>query len=235
MKFTYPELPEIKLDVPEIPLQHNQREREEPKTWFAKIARFTSWILVPLLVPVYGMMLIFTLSIFAYAPVQSKLIAIMMIALFNLVTPAILIYVLKFLGVVKDVALNQQKERPIPYLITILAYSGSAIYLWHAGSATWIYMFFAGGAVAAFINAIVNIWWKISAHAAAMAGLVAMLVILAKEGMPVHPMMGWIMGAILLAGFLGTCRVYLYRHTPLQVMAGYAVGFCSVYILSISF
>lgn len=234
MKFNYPEIPDIKdikIEVPELPMQHNQKEREEPKTWFAKVARLTSWVLVPLLMPVYGIIMVFTLSILAVAPLPSRLMATGMIIVFNLLIPALLIYLLKFLGVVKDVALNQQNERLIPYIITMIAYGSSALYLWHAGCPQWVYMFYIGGAVAAIINSIVNIWWKISAHAAAAAGLVAMLASLIRVGIPVHTMGGWLLGAVLATGFLGTCRVYLYRHTPLQVMAGYAVGFCSVYFL----
>lgn len=231
MKFSYPELPEIKIEVPELPIQQNQKEREEPHTLFAKVARFVSWIMVPLLMPVYGIILILTLSVLSAAPSSSRLMATIMVAVLNLAIPAVLIYILKFLGVVRDVALNQQKERPIPYIITILAYGGTALYLWHAGCPGWVSMFYVGGAVAAVINCVVNIWWKISAHAAAAAGLVAMLVILASKGMPVHPMLGWILGSILASGFLGSCRVYLYRHTPMQVMAGFTVGFCCVYFL----
>ncbi len=78
-----------------------------------------------------------------------------------------------------------------------------------------------------------NFWWKISAHAAGIAGIVAMLIQMTKEGPTVGAMTWWIVGAIVVAGFLGSARIWLGRHTLMQVLAGSAVGFLSVWTLSL--
>ena len=36
---------------------------------------------------------------------------------------------------------------------------------------------------------------------------------------------------MVLSGLLGSARIWLGRHTVWQVVAGYAVGFCSVFFL----
>lgn len=43
----------------------------------------------------------------------------------------------------------------------------------------------------------------------------------------------WIAASIIMAGLLGSARVWLGRHTLLQVLAGTAVGFLSVWSLSL--
>ena len=43
---------------------------------------------------------------------------------------------------------------------------------------------------------------------------------------------GWLIAPIIVSGLLGSARVWLGRHTVWQVLAGYAVGFCSVFFLT---
>ena len=52
------------------------------------------------------------------------------------------------------------------------------------------------------------------------------------EWMPSDGILAWTVVWVLLAGILGSARVWLGRHTVGQVMAGYAVGFLSVYLLT---
>ncbi len=54
-----------------------------------------------------------------------------------------------------------------------------------------------------------------------------------KEGPSADGMVWWIVGAIITAGLLGSARIWLGRHTLMQVLAGSAVGFLSVWTLSL--
>lgn len=191
-----------------------------------------SWIFVPLLMPVYGILLIFNLSILSLASFQTKLFFTLVVLGVNFVFPMAMVLVLKKLGLIEDVGLNGRRERLIPYIITIVCLGGTAWFLYYKGAPLWVAMFFAGGALAAVINMIVNFRWKISAHAAGIAGIVAMLIQITKEGFPMPGMTWWIVGSILLAGLLCSARVWLGRHTLPQVLAGSAVGFLCVWSLS---
>ena len=82
------------------------------------------------------------------------------------------------------------------------------------------------------INAVVNLKWKISAHAAAMGGLVAMLFRIATMHQSVVDLNIWISAVVVLAGAIMTARVYLQRHTLMQVIAGCANGFLCVWLLT---
>ena len=193
------------------------------------IAAIISWIAAPLMIPVYGMILIFSLSIMMFTPLESKLLVIGIVFGVYAKLAVLLFCMLKFFGIIEDVALNKQSERAIPYVIMIVCYLATAFFLYTRHAPLWVVMFFVGGSAAGIINLIVNKWWKISAHAAAAAGLVAMLVRMDAVGLPQTDVIPWIVGAIIFAGLLCSSRVYLRRHTLGQVLAGSAVGYCGVY------
>lgn len=146
--------------------------------------------------------------------------------------PAGSILLLTKLKVITDTGLNLRNERPIPYAITILCYSACAFYLYRMHSPEWLYMFMVGGAIAAVISLVINFRWKISAHGAALGGLVAMMFRILAIGVGLPSAFTLTVAAILVTGFVGTSRVYLERHTLAQVLCGIANGFICVYIMS---
>lgn len=209
-------------------------EEETPKPWelfVTKCCNILSWLLVPLIMPVFGILFIFRLSILDVIPAGLQTAVTFVIAGINFFAPMLLIFLLKVAGLIKDVGLNGQKERLIPYIITALCYGGSAWFVASRGAPVWVAMFFCGGALAALINLAINFKWKISAHAAAIAGLVALLIKMQKDVAVEDQLFTWLIITVGVAGLLGTARVWLGRHTVWQVLAGYAVGFCSVFFM----
>lgn len=213
----------------------SQEEPNIEKSQWEKIAdgisHFLSWIFVPLIMPVYGILFIFRLSILDVIPAGLQTAVTFVIAGINFVAPMLLILLLKLLGVVQDVGLNGQKERAIPYVITALCYGGSAWFVASRGAPVWVAMFFCGGVVASLINMAINFKWKISAHAAAIAGIVALLVRLQRDVAVEPKLFVWLLITVGCVGLLGSARLWLKRHTVWQVLAGYAVGFCSVFFM----
>ncbi|MDE5807941.1 MAG: hypothetical protein K2H76_07460, partial [Muribaculaceae bacterium] len=66
----------------------------------------------------------------------------------------------------------------------------------------------------------------------AIAGIVALLIRIMHNGPAQPSLFVWIIIWVALSGLLGSARVWLGRHTPAQVLAGYAVGFLSVFLLT---
>jgi len=196
------------------------------------LSNFLSWILVPLLMPVYGLILAFGLSVLDVAPMGMRVVFTLIVAGIDVVIPMLLIILLKKMGIVDDLGLNGRKERLIPYAVIIVCYLGTAWFMAAKGAPMWLDMFFAGGALAGLINLVINFWWKISAHSAGIAGVVALLIRIEKDGSPQPELLFWLVASIVLAGLLGSARVWLGRHTVWQVVAGYTVGFCSVFFLT---
>lgn len=191
-----------------------------------------SWLMSPLLMPVYGIVLVFMLTLYSYVPMGVKLGFTLIVAGVTIILPMLTVLLLKHLGMVSEIGLNNQKERTIPYLITILCMGGTGVFLAMKGFPLWVVIFYAGGALAGLIEAIINNWWKISAHAAGVAGLVALLVRMSHTPMVNPDVLTWLIVAVACAGLTGSARLWLGRHTLGQVLAGYAVGFCSVYFLT---
>ncbi len=223
--------PTQKESPSDVPLQPEDNTPLEH--FITRCANIISWVFVPLLMPVYGIMLIFSLSFLAYAPFHTKLVFTLIVFGANFIVPMLLVLLLKKMKLIDDIGLNGRRERLIPYIITIVCLGSTGLFLYFKMAPLWVAMFYAGGALAALINLIVNFRWKISAHAAGIAGVVAMLIQVIKEGPSSEGMEWWIVGAIVTAGLLGSARVWLGRHTLMQVLAGSAVGFLSVWTLSL--
>lgn len=194
-----------------------------------RISNFLSWVFVPLLTPVYGILFILTLSVLAVtAQTAQKWVATLVIAGINVAVPAVVFLVLKMLGVVSDIGLNRRRERTLPYIVVFLCYLASAKFLTSIAAPLWVSLFYAGGALAALVNFIVNFKWKISAHTAGMGGVVALLVYIAHQ-VPDARTVAWLCAWLVFTGLLCAARVWLRRHTVAQVLAGMANGFVCVW------
>lgn len=197
-----------------------------------KISEILSAVFSPLLVPTYGMILAAFLTILSFLPSNLLWTAIGITFVITCLIPCSAIIALYRSGFITDPGLNERKERYIPYGVVILCYLGSAFFFYKASAPLWLPMFFAGAALATLINVIVNRWWKISAHSAAMGGLVALMFRVIVSHYALYNMNLWISAVIIVTGMVMTARVYLGRHTLWQVLAGCANGFLCVYLMS---
>ena len=197
-----------------------------------KIARLVSWIFSPLLVPTYGMIMALWLTGYNALPASTRWHVTAMVWAITCLVPMVVILILWSARVVTDLGLNKRKERPIPYALTVVCYAATAFYLWSAQAPQWMWMFMVAGGAAAVVSCIVNFWWKISAHMAALGGLLALTFRMSADKLAVIDMWPVITVAILCVGLLGTCRIYLRCHTLGQVLAGTANGFLWVWLLT---
>ncbi|QCD40334.1 MULTISPECIES: phosphatase PAP2 family protein [Duncaniella] len=197
-----------------------------------RISEILSVLFSPLLVPTYGMILAAFLTILRYLPVNLLCTAVGITFVITCLIPVSIIMALFRSGMVSDPGLNERKERYLPYGAVVLCYLGCGFFFFKASAPLWLPMFFAGAALATVINVAVNYWWKISAHAAAMGGLVALLFRIVASHYALYNMNLWLSTVIILAGAVMTARVYLGRHTLWQVLAGCANGFICVYLMS---
>ena len=195
-----------------------------------KFFRFISALFSPLVVPCYGLALSLCVTPLAILPVNVRLVVLGISALLLFIAPLIAILLLYRAGFVTDPGLNLRKERTIPYCATMLCYLICACYLMRIGAPLWLPAIIIGGCLAILINLIVNLRWKISGHMAGMGGLVAVTFFLTINGLAIRPMLWIVIAALLLAGLVGTARLALNRHTPMQVLCGSINGFLCVYL-----
>lgn len=65
---------------------------------------------------------------------------------------------------------------------------------------------------------------------AAMGGWLGVTFFIALNHLAVINMMWIVIVIVILAGVVGTARLILERHTPMQLLAGTANGFLSIYL-----
>ncbi|MFG6380976.1 MAG: hypothetical protein K1V87_02585 [Muribaculum sp.] len=197
-----------------------------------KTAHIFSWVLSPVLIPTYAVFIALWVTTLSFLPAALRWNVVVMVWLITCMLPMLAIYVLYKLKIISHPGLNNRKERYIPYMVTAACYLGASWYLHGIHAPHWMWMFMVGGAVAAVLSCVVNIWWKISAHAAAMGGLLALLSRIALYGINVIDMWPVLSLAIILTGILCTSRILLQCHTLMQVAAGVVNGFFWVFILT---
>lgn len=196
-------------------------------------AKIFSSVFSPLLMPTYGIALALNLTILQITPLTTRIGIIAIILILTAIIPAVLIRSLSTFKLIKDSELSQRSDRFIPFLVTLLLYISTSIYLFLANAPSWLYGFMLGASVALAITVVVNRWWKISAHATAIGGLVALSIVLSM--LPDMPLsMVWLVASTFLAaGITCTARLILQCHTPAQVYLGFANGFINILIWSL--
>lgn len=196
------------------------------------LSHFLSFAFSPLLVPTYGVLAALWGSVLTFipSPVKWRVTAIMFVL--TAVVPAIAIALLKWKGFVTDIGLNVRRERPVPYCIVCVAYLISGWVFKTAGFPSWLTLFMCGAALATFLSLIINTWWKISAHMAAMGGMLGLMLRIMAEHQAMGDTLAMTLAIVMMIGLVGSARVWLGRHTVGQVYAGTINGLLCVYIIS---
>ncbi|MEA5062150.1 MAG: hypothetical protein VB074_12160 [Proteiniphilum sp.] len=188
------------------------------------IAHLISTIFQPLLMPIYGVMLLFVYTYFGVHYLQQFWVIIIPVALFSFAIPAILIFMLYKIGVISDLSLKIRSERIYPYVITLISYSVMIFFYYRMHMPTWFLMIMVSTVAIMIVAILITLKWKISAHMFGIGGLIggAMSVSYFVEHSNPYFMF---MGLFIIAGLVGTSRLILKRHTLAQVIAGFLLGF----------
>ncbi len=130
------------------------------------------------------------------------------------IVPSLFVYGAYLAGMITSPDLPRRSERLQPAVFATICAAGAYPLLWFVDAAPLFLSVDAALTLQLALLAIVTIWWKISYHAASAAGLVVFALALgdATIALPLTA----------LAVAVGWARVRLQRHTPGQVVAGWA-------------
>lgn len=187
------------------------------------IAHLISTVFQPLLMPTYGVMLLFVYTYFGVSYLHQFWLIITPVFLLSFAVPAILIFMLYKIGIISDLSLKVRRERIYPYMITLLSYSVMIIFYYKMQMPTWFLMIMVSSVAIMIVAILITLKWKISAHMFGIGGLIggAMSVSYFVEHSNPYFMF---MGLFIIAGLVGTSRLILKRHTLAQVIAGFLLG-----------
>ena len=185
-------------------------------------ARLVSLIFTPFYLPLVGLIVLFSLSYLNQYPLSYKFFVLIVVYFFTILLPTLLIHLYRRYQGWSLFELGRRERRVVPYAISILCYF-TCIYLMER-----MHMpHFMGSIVIAalliqIVCALVNVWWKISTHTAAIGGMAGALFVF-SELFGFNPVW-WFCLIFIIAGILGTARMLLRQHTLGQVVGGFFVG-----------
>ncbi len=195
-------------------------------------ARAMSIMFTPFYLSIVGLAALFIFSYMNMYPWQYKLWVLGIVYFFTILLPTLFIYAYRRYRGWTLFELGKKERRVVPYLISIICYS-FCYYVMHA---VHIPHFMSSILVAALmiqiVCAIINLWWKISTHTAAIGGVAGALLAFALI-FSYNPIW-WLCVVILLAGLVGSSRMILRQHTLTQVVVGFFVGLVTAYVMILS-
>ena len=196
------------------------------------LAHFFSWVFLPLLMPSYGILISLFVPAYStniemtslyYAPIESKWALFTIFFLFSVVAPGVSFILLHRFKVISTIDIERQGERSLP-LVIMLVYSLVSFFLlvYKAGAGTLPRYFYAlplSGVAVTSIFLLINRWIKISLHGAGAGILLGFLIIFtpAQDAFSIW----WVLSALLAAGLTMAARLYLRKHTSLEVYTGF--------------
>ena len=193
-------------------------------------AKILSSLFHPLLMLTYGITIALTCTFLALYPLRMKWLIWGSTFLSTAVLPGTFIYLLIRKGVASDVELTKRKDRCLPYLIFLTSVALCLYFFYRMMMPFWLIALSIGVCVALLIAFCVNFFWKISAHMIGIGGLTGGLMGIAHIHL-INPYPAF-MAMLLIAGLVGTSRIFLKRHTPMQVYAGFSLGFMCTFVAS---
>ncbi len=196
------------------------------------IAKTLSVVLYPLFVPTYGIALFCYAYSLHVAPLAGVWVAVAVIGTFILtcLLPITAIWIMMKKGEVKDLNIDNPRERTIPYLYSALGFGFWSYLLVQVLQAPiFISCVAIGGTLAIGLVAIINRWWKISAHLTGLGGLVGGLLSYCL-GLGAYPTWGTLCLFLGLSWALMWARLYLDAHTPAQVSTGWLLGLTCTFV-----
>lgn len=199
-------------------------ENTQPKP-LRFIAQFISYVFHPLFIPTFFFVFLMIELPYKFEGITDWQLKLRLFSIFWLTAffPAFAVFLLWRLKFSESIFLRTQKERIIPYVITMFFY-------W------WMYylsrnftdqpialkFFYLGIFVASAIGMTVNNFMKVSLHAMGIAGL-ATAIILVSVFYPVNNAI-WVLLAVLLTALVISARLVVSDHSKKELIVGLFIG-----------
>jgi len=191
-------------------------------------AQTISTIFHPLLLPTYAFLLVIYANPFLSANIN-RYTLLLVIFLYTTVFPLITILLMIKLRFVKNLFMPDKQDRILPY-IAVSFFFFYTFWVVHKKFAVpeLIPDVLLGATLAAFIAFFINIFVKISMHAVGAGFFIVLAIVLSSIAS--YNFLAILTAIILLAGIVGSARLYLGAHHPVEVYAGYLVGMIALLV-----
>jgi hypothetical protein len=189
-----------------------------------KTARGLSFLLHPLLMPAYVLVLLlnFNPALSALVPLATKFLLLGIVVLTTIIFPLFVMYLLNRTRIVSSYYLTGQEERIYP-ILAVAIFFYVTYYLLRGIHISLLFSYYMLGATLITITAfIVNFFFRISLHMLGMGGVTGLFIGMALNfGADfTYP----IIITILLSGIAGAARLKTNAHKPSEIYSGFLAG-----------
>lgn len=187
--------------------------------FFLKIA---AWLFHPLWMPLLGVILYYRITPRYIIPevMYSKIVVVFIL---TFLIPILLFFLLKTMGLVKSIHMEDVKERKIPTVLQSLLILLIIRMVFHPHLYPELYAFFIGilfSLITAFV--LVSAKFKVSFHMIGIAGL-TMFIIALSIHFKVNVL--WLIAFLLFVnGWVASSRLHTKSHTNAELIFGFFVG-----------
>ena len=185
-------------------------------------ARIYCMVFSPFYAPIWAFIWLFLFSYLRLSPLFYKIFILVTVLMFTIVIPRITINIFRRINKWTHWQLSHREHRYTPYVITIASYIACVLLFANMNAAQFMLGILVATLVAGILCGILNIWWKISTHVAAMGGLTG--TVLAFSHLFYFNPIPMLCVMIFLSGLMGTSRMILRQHSLSQVLGGFFVG-----------
>lgn len=189
-----------------------------------RLAKITSIIFHPLLMPLYGMAIIFSApTLLGYLPFNIKKLLLLILLVNNVLLPVSLLPFFIQRKIISSWTISERKERNIPLVISTILYGTTSFIIFRFPVPVFLKSFIFTLTFLSVIVTLINFWWKISLHSVGAGALIGLVLILSLKMLT--PLEWYLISVIIFSGLILSSRLKLNNHNPSQVWAGLFTGF----------
>ena len=188
-----------------------------------------SLVFTPFYLPLVGLTALFVFSYLNALPWKYKLTSLAMIYVFTVLLPTLLIRSYRNYHGWTPIQLGIRERRVVPYVISILCYFTCYYIMTVNRMPHFMGSILVAALMVQVVCALINVWWKISTHSAAIGGVTGGL--LAFSFIFGFNPVWWLCLVLVLGGMVGTSRMILRQHTLSQVTGGFFIGLVCAFIM----
>ena len=205
------------------------------------ISKLLSFAFHPLFLVPYGLVFLLVVNpyLFGASQVMDRKMLIILVFISSTLIPTIAIILMRLLGMIDSIQIGDKQDRTGPFIITAILYLWLFINLKNQSEIPVAFnICMLGSIITLFFCFFINIFEKVSVHAAGMGAMIAFAIIVRlRFSYGVFIIDLPIIGAfkshlnqiiplmMILAGAVISSRLQLKAHTMKQVVIGFGVGF----------
>jgi hypothetical protein len=190
------------------------------------IAHLFSYIFHPLFVPVIATWYLAFIhqGYFTGIAPREKLFIVIRVGYNTIFYPALTVLLLKGIGFIDSIFLKTQRERIIPYVAANIFYFWMYLVFRNQPDVPFILTGFIFGIfLSSSVALLANIYFKISMHALGLGALSGLMLLIIYSGFSYNIFLPAML-VFLITGFVGTSRMIVSNHMPVDIYAGIFFG-----------